>query len=91
MTTDSVDESVTLRIDGDTVASGVGADVLGHPLVALAWLADGVDGIPAEAVDGLLAGTVVSTGSLTKPIPVESGESVLAAFQSLGAVELRVR
>ncbi|WP_277555629.1 2-keto-4-pentenoate hydratase [Halobaculum limi] len=76
------DESVTLRIEGSPVDSGVGADVLGHPLAALTWLAD--------EVGGLAAGTLVTTGSLTEPVAVEAGESVVAAFASLGTVELRI-
>lgn len=76
------DESVTLRIDGSPVDSGVGADVLGHPLAALTWLADEVGGLPA--------GTLVTTGSLTEPVAVEAGTSVVATFASLGTVELHV-
>lgn len=76
------EEAVTLRVDGERVDSGVGADVLGHPLAALAWL--------AEAVDGLPAGTLVTTGSLTEPVPVAAGETATATFASLGSVELRV-
>lgn len=77
------DEAVTLRVDGDPVDSGVGANVLGHPLAALSWLADAVDGLPA--------GTFVTTGSLTEPVPVAAGETATADFASLGTVELRVR
>ncbi|QZP38549.1 2-keto-4-pentenoate hydratase [Halobaculum magnesiiphilum] len=77
------DEAVTLRVDGDPVDSGVGTDVFGHPLAALAWLADAVDGLPA--------GTLVTTGSLTEPVPVAPGETAVATFASLGSVDLRVR
>ena len=76
------EEAVALRVDGERVDSGVGADVLGHPLAALAWLADAVDGLPA--------GTLVTTGSLTEPVPVAAGETATATFTSLGSVELRV-
>ncbi|WP_348608699.1 2-keto-4-pentenoate hydratase [Halobaculum rarum] len=76
------EEAVTLRVDGERVDSGVGADVLGHPLAALAWLADAVDGLPA--------GTLVTTGSLTEPVPVAAEETATATFASLGSVELRV-
>ncbi|MFC7068950.1 2-keto-4-pentenoate hydratase [Halobaculum lipolyticum] len=76
------DEAVTLRVDGSPVDSGVGGDVLGHPLAALTWLAD--------AVGGLSAGALVTTGSLTEPLAVAAGETVRASFASLGDVELRV-
>lgn len=77
------EEAVTLRVDGDPVGSGVGADALGHPLAALTWLAD--------AIDGLAAGALATTGSLTEPVPVGAGETAIATFASLGSVELRVR
>ena len=76
------DETVTLRVDGCPVDSGVGADVLGHPLAALTWL--------AGTVGGLSAGTLVTTGSLTEPFAVGAGDTVSASFASLGDVKLRV-
>ncbi|MFC6786038.1 2-keto-4-pentenoate hydratase [Halobaculum halobium] len=77
------EESVTLRVDGEPSDSGVGADALGHPLAALTWLADAVDGLPV--------GTLVTTGSLTEPGSVAAGETASATFASLGSVELRLR
>ncbi len=79
-------EAVQLRVDGSLRATGTGADVLGHPAEAVAWLA----GRLAERDDHVPAGALVSTGSLTEAVPVEPGDAVTAAFGSLGSVSLRV-
>jgi 2-keto-4-pentenoate hydratase len=75
-------EGVELRIDGERRATGTGAAVLGHPADAVAWLAAALD----ERGGRLDAGDVVTTGSITEPIPVAAGETVVARFSSLGTV-----
>jgi 2-keto-4-pentenoate hydratase len=79
-------EAVQLRVDGLLRATGTGADVLGHPAEAVAWLA----GSLAERDERIPAGALVSTGSLTEAVPVGSGNVATAAFGSLGSVSLRV-
>jgi 2-keto-4-pentenoate hydratase len=78
-------EAVQLRVGGELRATGTGAAVLGHPARAVAWLAErlGEDGGRIEA------GDLVSTGSLTRAVPVEAGAAVTADFGSLGSVSLR--
>ncbi len=75
-------ESVEVLINGERRATGTGAAVLGHPADAVSWLANelAVDG------PGLQAGDIITTGSLTEPIPVTAGETVVARFGSLGTV-----
>jgi 2-keto-4-pentenoate hydratase len=75
---------VSLTINGREVTSGRGADVLGGPLVALAWLANshGLRGC------GLEAGHIVTTGVCGKPCPIGAGDSVRAEFGAFGRVEL---
>src|SRR3569833_257057 len=51
-----------LRVDGQEVGAGVGSDVLGHPLDALAWLANSL----AERGQVLKAGEIVLLGSLVQ-------------------------
>lgn len=79
---DVVREGVEVLIDGERRATGVGAAVLGHPADAVAWLAEAL----SERGDRLRAGDVVTTGSITEPIPVAAGETVVARFSSLGTV-----
>lgn len=50
------------QVQGQEVGRGRGSDVLGHPLDALAWLADHLQ----ASGSGLRAGDFVTTGSLVK-------------------------
>lgn len=81
-TTDFTLEAVELSINGAHRAAGTGAAVLGHPADAVAWLADAL----ADHGDALCAGDIVTTGSLTEPIPIAVGETIVARFSSLGTV-----
>ena len=69
-------------INGVEVGSGTGADVLGHPHRALAWLANHL----AAAGKGLRAGEIVLTGSLVKTVWLRSGDSVVMDLSGLGSV-----
>jgi 2-oxo-3-hexenedioate decarboxylase/2-keto-4-pentenoate hydratase len=73
------------RINGVKVGQGTGADVLGHPHNALAWLANhlAVDG------KGLRAGDIVLTGSLVKTVWLKAGDSVVMELTGLGKVEAK--
>jgi 2-keto-4-pentenoate hydratase len=75
-------EGVAVRRNGERVATGVGADVLGSPARVVAWLAEAL----ADHGERLDAGDIVSTGSLTELIPLEPGDTVEARFASLGSV-----
>jgi 2-keto-4-pentenoate hydratase len=75
-------EGVAVYRNGEQVATGVGADVLGSPARVVAWLADAL----AERDERLAAGDLISTGSITELIPFEPGDTVEARFASLGSV-----
>ena len=81
---------VTGRVSGPTAgeaeAEGVGANVLGHPLAALTWLANELSGLGLP----LEAGQIVTTGTCIAPMPVEPGDTVTADFGSLGMVTCRI-
>ena len=72
-------------IDGEEKGSGTGAEVMGHPFEALAWLANTL----ADHGERLTAGQIVLTGSVAPVIWVES-ESAEAAIEldGLGHVNL---
>ena len=70
-------------INGAEEGRGTGADVLGHPHNALAWLANHL----AAEGKGLHAGQIVLTGSLVKTIWLEAGDRVVMELQGLGRVE----
>jgi 2-keto-4-pentenoate hydratase len=69
-------------INGTEVGQGTGADVLGHPNNALAWLANHL----AAEGKGLHAGQIVLTGSLVKTVWLEPGDSVVMELSGLGTV-----
>jgi 2-keto-4-pentenoate hydratase len=70
-------------INGVEEGRGTGADVLGHPHNALAWLANHL----ASEGKGLHAGQIVLTGSLVKTIWLKAGDRVVMELQGLGRVE----
>ena len=71
-------------INGIEAGRGTGADVLGHPLHALAWLANQL----ATSGKGLRAGQIVLTGSLVKTVWLKPGDRVTMDLSGLGAVEV---
>jgi 2-keto-4-pentenoate hydratase len=74
-----------ISVDGQLRGEGVGADLLGHPFEALAWLA--ASGCVA-VFGGLRAGQVVFLGSVTPPIWIERPCTTAVEFDTLGRVEL---
>jgi 2-keto-4-pentenoate hydratase len=70
--------------NGDLAARGSGANVLGDPRVALAWLAND----RAKRGSGLKAGEVVTTGTCVKPVAIGAGDDVVADFGPLGRVRV---
>jgi len=73
-------------INGKAVGEGKGAQAMGHPLDAVAWVADHL----ARHGRGLLRGDVVITGSLITSKNAKEGELVKFALEGLGEAELRV-
>ena len=74
------------RINGLEVGEGRGADAMGHPFNAVAWIADHL----AAHGRGLLRGDVVITGSLITTKFVKVGDVVHFSVDGLGGVELAV-
>jgi 2-keto-4-pentenoate hydratase len=76
--------SVRLEVDGVLRREGVGADVMGDPLRPLLWLAEE----RKHFGDGLVAGEIISTGSMTGMLPIRAGQNVCARFGDLATVEI---
>jgi 2-keto-4-pentenoate hydratase len=70
-------------INGTEAGRGTGADVLGHPHHALAWLANHL----AQVGKGLHKGQIVLTGSLVKTVWLNAGDEVVMELDGLGRVE----
>ncbi len=65
---------------------GRGANVLGDPLVALAWLVNELSDLGVT----LKAGQVVTTGTCLIPLAIAPGDTVAADFGILGQVSCRI-
>jgi 2-keto-4-pentenoate hydratase len=78
-------EGVVFEQDGQIVATRTAAEVLGNPLVSLAWAANTL----GRMGRGLRAGEVVLTGSISKVLRPTAGQSVRASFTRLGSVACR--
>jgi 2-keto-4-pentenoate hydratase len=70
--------------NGALAGRGSGANVLGDPRSALAWIANEL----CTYGDGLRAGDVVITGTCLTPVPVSAGDSVKADFGEFGVLEV---
>ena len=76
---------VVLEKNGEIVSMAAGAAVLGHPLAAVAMLANHLGARGQE----IPAGTFIMTGGVTEAISVEAGDNVAVRFQELGTVSMR--
>ena len=76
---------VVLEKNGEIVAVGAGAAVLGHPAASVAMLAN----LIAERGEEIPAGTLILTGGITEAIAVAPGDHVCVRVQDLGSVSLR--
>jgi 2-keto-4-pentenoate hydratase len=61
---------MVMHLNGVPVAQGVGAEALGHPARAVAWLATKL----SRLCNPLAPGDIVLSGSLCRSIPVTSGD-----------------
>jgi 2-keto-4-pentenoate hydratase len=75
---------ITLEVNGSVRRNGMGADVMGHPLAPLVWLANARSAIG----DGLSAGALVSTGTATGMLLAKAGDHMVARFDGEPAVEI---
>jgi 2-oxo-3-hexenedioate decarboxylase/2-keto-4-pentenoate hydratase len=76
-----------LSINGREIGNGRGADVLGNPVNALAWLAEKL----ASTGTPLRRGMIVMTGSM---VPIQyptAGDRVVVEISGLGSAELVLR
>jgi 2-oxo-3-hexenedioate decarboxylase len=76
---------VVLEKNGEPVAMGASAAVMGHPADAVALLVR----VLAELGRELPAGSFVMSGGITEAIAVKPGDVVSARFQELGSVAVR--
>lgn len=75
---------VVLEKNGEAVAFGAGAAVLGHPAAAVAMLANHL-GARGESIP---AGSVILSGGITAAVTVGAGDSVTLRVQGMGSTSL---
>ena len=78
--------SGAMTINGESAGSGKGSDVLGHPLEALAWLANSL----ADRGQSLKKDMIVMTGSIVSTKFLNPGDDVRFNIDTLGEVRLNV-
>ncbi|WP_297836343.1 2-oxo-3-hexenedioate decarboxylase [Pseudomonas sp.] len=76
---------VVMEKNGEVVALGAGAAVLGHPAVSVAMLAN----LLAERGEHIPAGSFIMTGGITAAVPVMPGDNITVRYQGLGSVSAR--
>jgi 2-keto-4-pentenoate hydratase len=72
--------------NGEKVATGSGANVLGDPRIALAWLVNEL----RTYGDGMLAGQFVTTGTCVIPVPIQRGDKVRVDFGEFGSTNAQL-
>ena len=82
---DLVEHPVLGTIAGTRERQGKGANVLGDPRLALAWLVNELSGLGIA----LRSGQVVTTGTCMVPMPFAPGDHMIADFGTLGRVEVQ--
>lgn len=65
--------------------TGLGAGVLGNPATGVAWLANKI----APFGDSLAAGEIILSGSFTRPVAADPGDTITADYGPLGVLTCR--
>lgn len=78
-------ESLTVSVNGELEATGVGADIMGHPARAVAWLGNRLEDVD----ESLQEGELVMSGGISAAIDIEPGDVYHIEFGTIGSMELR--
>jgi 2-keto-4-pentenoate hydratase len=76
-------QPVRMMRNGALAGEGRGANVLGDPRIALAWLANE----RSKRGAALKAGDIVTTGTCLTPVAIAPGDRLVAEFPGLGQVQ----
>lgn len=73
--------------NGELIGSAAAAVVMGNPAMSVAWLANSMSKLDLK----LPAGSVILTGALFGPVPIEDGDCFRASFCGMGGVTMRFK
>ena len=76
---------IVLEKNGQVVALGAGAAVVGHPAAAVAMLVNHL----GRRGQSLPAGSLVLSGGITEAVAVQAGDNVTLRVQGMGSVSVR--
>jgi 2-keto-4-pentenoate hydratase len=76
-----------LEKNGELINSGTGAEVMGNPAAAVAWLANKLSEFDIELEEG----SIVLSGALTAAQPARSGDNFTVSFQGMGSVSVKFK
>ena len=76
---------IVMEKNGQAVAFGAGAAVLGHPAAAIAMLVNHL----AERGESLPAGSLILSGGITEAVSVQAGDNVTLRVQGMGSTSIR--
>ena len=83
---DLAEHSVSVRVNGKLAREGKGANVLGDPRLALAWIVNELSLVG----ETLRTGQVITTGTCVMPVDIGPGDHVVADFGPFGCAEARL-
>lgn len=83
---DLADEEVVLEHNGQVVSRNRGAEVMGGPLNAVAWLANRF----GERGLSLMPDDIVMSGGISALLRPAAGDGIIATFSSLGSVRIAI-
>jgi 2-oxo-3-hexenedioate decarboxylase len=78
---------VVMEVDGEPVASGCSANVMGNPAEAIASVAND---LAEQREGGLRSGQLIFTGGITPAVLLRPGMTVEANFAHLGAIGISI-
>ena len=81
---DLAGQAVVVRVNGEVVSEGAGANVLGDPWNVMVWLANQLSARGRT----LEAGHVVTTGSAADVVQCQPGDAVTAEFGPIGQAQV---
>ena len=83
--TDLANIQGNMKVNGNVIGKGLGSLIMGHPLQALAWLANKL----AERNRNLKAGQFITLGSIVTTYWVSPGDLIEVEMSGLGSIKIK--